>query len=335
MMVNHVPPFNFYEHMKARVQKSFNTMVHFNNLFHVLLARFDIDLGEDTNIPPEMLMGMLMTHGHVGVREVDGKLWAFPGSRSGEVVGYRPDSYVGAISNIEGKQDTVYDKTYNPDGNWVVIKYNATESPELSLFQYANILAEIDVSEKMNVLFSRFIRIPKVHDEKSRIAVKECIKNIFKGEFDCVVSDNTLNDVQQFLEGQTEDPFLDLVDVKMIDKLQYLNQYRDNIIKRFFQIAGQKTQVTSKLAQMSPDEVHANDSMSLILATACLDWIQKGFDEVNERFNRNWAIKFSKCWEDEVQEMDNDNMENTDEMDGGDSDERDGQSDETGDTENS
>lgn len=306
MMV--IPPINFYENMKAKCQKSFNTLTHFNTLFNMMLARFEIDLGEDTNIPPDMLMGMLMTHGHVGVREVDGKLWAFNGCRTGSIKGYRPNEYQGQLSDVEGRQGKVYDPNYEPEGEWVVIKYNATETPELSLYQFANILAEIDVSEKMNVLFSRFLRIPKVGSEKEKIAIKETIKNIFEGRFDAVVSDNTLNDVQKFLDADSRDSYLDLVDVDKIDKLQYLNQYRDNIMKRFGQIMGQKMQVTSKLAQMSPDEIHANDSFCLILATASLEWIKKGFEQVNTRFNRNWSIKWSPCFLDEVAEMNNNGL---------------------------
>lgn len=309
-----MPPINWYENLKAKTQKNFNTLTHFDNLFNMMLARFEIDLGDDTNIPPEVLLGMLMTNGNVGIREVDGKLWAFHGCRCGEIVGYRPKDYCGQLSQVEGRQGRVYDETYEPNGDWVVIKYNATETPELCLYQFANILAEIDVSEKMNVLFSRFLRVPKVHTEKERIAIKECIKNIFEGRFDAVVSDNTLNDVQQFLDATDGEPYLDLVDVDKIDKLQYLNQYRDNIMKRFGQILGQKMQVTSKMAQMSPDEVHANDSFSLILANASLEWIKKGFDDVNKRFGRNWTIDWSPCFLDEVEEMENDNMQDSDEI---------------------
>lgn len=309
MITNAIPLFNFYDHLKDKVQKGYNNRVHFNNLFNMMLSRFDVDLGEDTNIPPEALLGMLMVNGNVGVREVKGKLWAFPGSRCGEIIGYRPAGYIGQLPDLEGREGKVYDATYNPNGDWVVIKYNATETPELSLYQFASILAEIDVSEKVNVLFSRFMRIPKVRDTKERLQIVETINNIRDGKVDALVSDNALSDVQRFLDGTNTEPFLDLVDVNQIDKLQYLNQYRDNIMKRFGQILGQKMQVTSKMAQMSPDEVHANDSFSLILANETLDWIKKGFDDVNARFGRNWTIDWSDCFADEVAEMSENNEE--------------------------
>ena len=141
-----------------------------------------------------------------------------------------------------------------------------------------------------------------VHDEKEKTAIVNTIKNIIDGKVDAWVSDNVHAD--EIIDGVQKEPFLDLTDVKEIDKLQYLNQYRDNIIKRFFQIYGQKSQVTSKMAQMSVKEAGANDSLSMILTLDALRQREKFCDEINRLFGMNVSVKLSKCWEDEVKEMD-------------------------------
>ena len=301
---------NFYEHMKPKAQKAFNVNLHFDKLFNVLLTRFVWD-GLPDNIPAQFIEGYLITNGTCGVRKVGKDLWAFPGSHCGETKGYLPKDYVGCLPNVQGLQGEI-------GKVWAVGFNNWTATPEFLLYQYSNILGEIDVSEKVNVMFSRFMRIPKVHDEKDKLVVKQAIQNIADGKIDAIVSDNVMAEIGKFFETPNEDPFLDLVDVKEVDKLQYLNQYRDNIIKRFFQVYGQKSQVTSKMAQMSPDEVHANDSLAMILSDEALNCRQKFCDDVNALFGTNWSVSYNRCWKDEIQEMNNDDMTNVDEMGGDD-----------------
>ena len=314
--------FDFYGHMKPKFQKVFNAQVHWDKLFNVLLERFEYG-GLPDNIQQRFLEGILLCNGTAGITKVGSDLWAVPGSYAGNTKGYLPEEYFGVLPNVDAKRGKIGE-------TWAVGLNNETAMPELILYQYAHILSEIDVSEKCNVLFSRFMRIPKVGSEKEKIAVKEAIQNITDGKIDALVSENILTEMQKFCETNPDEPFLDLVDVRQVDKIQYLNQYRDNIIKRFFQIYGQKSQVTSKMAQMSPDEVHANDSMSLILTQQALRCREKMCDDVNALFGTNWSVKLSKCWADEVQEMENESMVTDDEM-GGDED----AGTETGETEQS
>lgn len=312
--------FDFYGHMKPKFQKAFNAQVHWDKLFNVLLSRFEYG-GLPDNIQQRFLEGVLLCNGTAGITKVGEDLWAIPGSYCGNTVGYLPEEYFGILPNVDARRGKIGEQ-------WAVGLNNETAMPELILYQYAHILSEIDVSEKCNVLFSRFMRIPKVSNEREKTAVKAAIQNITDGKIDALVSDNVLNEVQQFMDYAPEEPFLDLVDVRQIDKIQYLNQYRDNIIKRFFQIYGQKTQVTSKMAQMSPDEVHANDSMALILTTQALRCREKMCEDVNTLFGTNWTVKLSECWEDEIEEMENDEMNTADEMGG----EEDGSTTETNET---
>lgn len=294
---------NFYDAMKPKYKKAFNEAVHWNNLFNVLLSRFEWD-GLPDNIPQEFLEGILITNGTVGLgKDLNGtdEYWAVPGSYNNEIVGYLPTHYTGTITNVrvDGKV-----------GEDVVVGWNnSTLKPDLIIMQFASILAEIDVSENANVLFARDMRIPKVRDEKEKRAIVESIKNIRDGKLDAWVSDNIHAD--ELLNGIKEEPFLDLTDPDKIQLLQYLNQYRDNIIKRFFQIFGQKSQVTSKMAQMSVKEAGANDSLSMILTLDALKQREKFCEEANRVFGMNLSVKLTKCWEDEVKEMDEEQGEPT------------------------
>ena len=295
---------NFYDFMKPKMQKKFNETMHFDKLFNVLLSRFDWE-NIPENIPENFIEGFLLTNGTVGMTKVNGNIYAIPGSYCGDVKGYLPTEYVGVLPNVNAKQGKI-------GTEWIVGINNYTRMPEFILYQYASILSEIDVSEKCNILFSRFLKIPKVGSEKERIAVIDSINQILNGNISAVVSDNILKNASAFMESIPGDDFLDLVDVKEVDKLQYLNQYRDNIIKRFFQMYGQKTQVTSKMAQMSTSEIHSNDSLSLILTLQSLHCREIFCDECNKAFGLSMSVKLSECWKDEQEEMYNNVVDDTD-----------------------
>lgn len=299
---------NFYDILKPKYQKDLAEAIHFNNLFNVLLARFDWS-GLPENIPQEFLEGILITNGTVGLgRDLNGTglLWAVPGSYNDEIVGYLPTNYHGQCTNVrvDGKV-----------GEEVAVGWNnSTLKPDIILMQFASILADIDVSEKCNVHYARDSKIPKAHDEKEKQAILTAIKNIREGKLDAIVSDNI--HAKELIEGIPEENILELTDIRDIDKLQYLNQYRDNIIKRFFLIYGQKTQVTSKLAQMSVDEANSNDSLSMILTLDALRQREKFCDECNRLFGLTMSVKLSKCWADELAEMEadvNDDLSQTEE----------------------
>lgn len=288
--------FNFYDRMKPKCQKLFNHSIHWNNLLRLLLSRTEWDGLPDT-IPEEFLKGFAIMNGTVGVgRAKDGNLYCFEGSYHGDIVGYLPERYQGQLTN------------FNFDGlvdiDIAVGLNNATRTPDFDLWQYASILSEIDVSEKVNVLFSRFMRVPRAKDEKDRAAIVETITNIANGKIDAIVSNNIQADARALLtDGSLSEPFLDLTDVDKVDKLQYLNQYRENVVKRFFQHYGQKSSVGTKLAQMTEAETSVGDSIPLIGLFEWLHYQEKLSEDMNRIFGLNTSVKLGKAWADEVAEM--------------------------------
>lgn len=287
----------FYDKLKSKQKKNFSELTHFLNLFNVLLSMFIWD-GLPETIMQEQLEGILISNGTVGIGEIDGNYYCGFGSYCGEVKGFLPEQYqfaVQGIGDLMGK--------WSDDGNIVVGWNNATYTPDMILAQYASILTEIDVSERLNVLFARLCKIPKVRDQKDKIAVENSINALLTGKIDAFVSHNTLDARELLSDGLSrEDTFLDISDVDKIDKLQYLNQYRDNVIKRFFQIYGISTQVTGKLAQQSQDEIHSNDDVSLTLFYSRYQYRKKLSEDLNKRFGWNTSVKISPAWLDSFAE---------------------------------
>lgn len=284
--------FNPYEMMKAKAKKNYDESLHYLNLYNVITSMFEYKGLPDT-LRPEFLELMLVTQGTAPIAKINGELYTGVGGYCGNVVNFIPTEYQFTNVGVGDFRGTI--------GKNIVVGWNnATTSPDLSLLQYSSILTEIDVSERLNVIFSRFLRIPKVADNKERKAIEDCVQSIMKGQFTAVVSDN----IQEILSDTDKDnKFLDLVDVKEVDKLQYLNQYRDNVIKRFFQQYGQGMQSTAKLAQQTTDELHGNDCISLILPKQKLYYRKKMCDDINSLFATDISVDFSECWKEQVEEM--------------------------------
>lgn len=285
--------FNPYTHLKSKCKKDFDDSIHLAYLTNVMLSMFEYKNLPET-IPAWVLETILISEGTAGITEIDGKLYTGTGGFCGNVINFLPVEYQITNTGVGSKRGKI--------GESFAVGYNnSILSPDFSIMQTASILAEIDVSERCNVLFSRFLRIPRVSDTKEKTAIENAVKSISEGKFEAVISKNILDDI---LSGENpNEKFIDLVDIKEIDKLQYLNQYRDNIIKRFFQIYGQGMQTTSKLAQQTTDELHGNDAISLIIPFDKLKCRQKMCEDVNKIFGTDVSVDFSLCWKDSVDEM--------------------------------
>lgn len=280
-----------YDMLKAKQKKALDNSMHLAQLTNILITMFEYKNLPET-LPSWLIETILMTQGTCGVCKINGELYTGTGSYCGDVKNFVPTRY--QITNVGvGSKEGEIGKDFAVGLN------NSVFAPDWYVSQTASILTEIDVSERCNVLFSRLLRIPRVNDSKEKKAVESCVKAILEGRFEAVVSDNVLDDIL----NQKGDKFLDLVDIKEIDKLQYLNQYRDNIIKRFFQVYGQGLQSTAKLAQQTNDELHGNDTVSMILAVDRLNCRKKFVEDINSIFGTDISVDFSECWKDQREEM--------------------------------
>lgn len=226
-------------------------------------------------LPAEWLEGYLITTGTVGVGLIDGDLYCAPGSYTGDYNGYLPTEYRAEVLN-KGQLAGVVGKD-------VVVGWNnAIRSPDLDIWHTAQMLHEVDVSERIVTIFTRLLRIPKAKSDGEKEAIEEAIVKLLAGDITAVTSDNVLQDVLG--SGSDADRFLDLVDPQQVDQLQYLNQYRDNLLKRFMQRRGHSMTVTAKLAQQTNAEMHGADSYSIIYPLQQLHYRQRMLDDIKRIF---------------------------------------------------
>lgn len=248
------------------------------------LSTFMYDGLPDT-IPAEWLEGYLITNGTVGIGKIGGELYCAAGGYCGNYNGYLPDHYLAEVVS-KGELYGVWGKDIAVGWN------NAIRTPDLDIWHTADMLTEVDISERIVTVFTRLLRIPKAKDDAEKEAIEEAIKALLKGDLTAVASSNTLQDLVG--SASDADHFLDLVDPQQVDQLQYLNQYRDNLIKRYMQRRGHSMTITTKLAQQTNAEMHGADSYSMIYPLQQLHYRQLMCDEINRLFGTSITVEFSE-----------------------------------------
>ena len=272
-------------------KNSENYFRYLTELFELQINQFEYDGLPDT-IPHEFLEMYLLINGNCAIGKPKGEsdIYCAIGSYNGDYNGYLPKSYTAAVIGL----NEISGDWYGKNKSVVVAKNNNMGIPEFDIPFTADVLNQIDISEKMNVIFTRFARIPFVENDKEKAQIESAIKSIIRGDYTAIASRDIADSFEKFIEGAAEkDKFLDLVDVDKVNGLQYLNQYRDNVFKRFLCRRGYMVQTTSKLAQQTNAEMHGADSYAFLYPLQQLKQREKMCNEINAMFGTKISVSFN------------------------------------------
>lgn len=198
-----------------------------------------------------------------------------------------------AICSTDNGEVKQFDDWFNnPD---VAIMFNNRMlTADMNVGRFANLLTEIELSMKFNVIYSRLYPIPVAKDSKVRKALEEALNSMDVGKFVTILNDDALSN--ELGEGSGVD-IVNITDVKNADKIQYLAHFRDDLSRWFYSIYGMNSQGSSKLAQQTQDEVNQDCDATMIIPRDRLNEAQKGIDMCNKKFGWNATVKFSASWE--------------------------------------
>lgn len=278
---------NPYDFMKSKTQNKVRYTAYANILFNTMLEMFDYNGLPDT-IPKRFLETILHTTGEVFVSKINDELIASHGTLSGEIDAYGLGTNCVAVcptGSAEGVRNI--DIAYGVN--------NDTATPDMIIYWIANLLAETDKSIKLNVIYSRLLKIPKVGNEKDKATFKELLKKVMDGEPEVFVSSNALD-----LELGAGTETFELTDANKIDKLPYLTQFFEDCLKRFYCFYGQPMQNQNKRAQSISDEIHGQDSVSMILPLQMLKCRQALCENINNIFGTKISVDFNPLWKIEL-----------------------------------
>ena len=276
-----------FEYMKNKTQNRVRYATYSNLLFNTMLEMFEWQNLPDT-IPKRFLENILHTTGEVFISRINDKLIASHGTLSGEVDEYGLGTECIAVcprGEAQGKRGI--DIAYGIN--------NDSATPDMLIYWIAHLLAESDKSIKLNVIYSRLLKIPKVATDKDKAMFEEILQKVMDGEPKAFASSDSLD-----LELGAGTETFELTDANKIDKLPYLTQFFEDCLKRFYNFYGQPMQNQNKRAQSISDEIHGQDSVSFILPMQMLKCRQALCEEVNRIFGTHISVDFSPVWKVEL-----------------------------------
>lgn len=206
-----------------------------------------------------------------------------------------------AIDNGSGYDDFGFGKDYvahtrmgrefrgklNDTG--VIVRPFSSRRPIKVFQKLAEDLAELDMSEKFLVKWSRVAPFFITNDTRTKEALVQVIKSVWDGNILPMVSDNIL---KPLTENSKPVELIDVMQSDRVKDLQYLEQHKETIIKHIAELFGLPYQVSTKKAQQSVDEINSgNGGISYIIP---MD-IKKNFDIFSKNIKKAFGIevKFS------------------------------------------
>ena len=273
-----------------------NLLRHLVTLFSLQCSQFVYE-GLPETLPQAFIEYYLALNGTIAVGKVKelgdkSDIYLAMGAYNGNYNGYLPEEYTAAVTGI----GEISGKWYGDNKTVIVGKNNLMGAPEFDIPFTAEVLSQVDISEKVNVIFARLNRIPYADNDTEKQAIESAIKAIVEGDVYAVANRGVKSKFEELIEQSKVEgeKFLDLVDVDKINGLQYLNQYRDNVMKRFLSRRGYMVQTTSKLAQQTNSEIHGSDSYALLYPLEQLRERRKMVESINSLFGTSITVRFNE-----------------------------------------
>lgn len=281
-----------FSHMKAKYQNLIREESYFSQLLLADEMMFDYqNLPESIN--PKFLEDYLNISGACGICKSDDEYLICPyGARNGELNQYGlGEKLIGNTMNGKTVSGTIGE-------DCVLIYNNSAYMPQFDLMIDSDMLAQIEKSCGINVLFSRIAPVYSAPNDATQNALKLIIANVLEGNLETVTSSNVF-DALNLSDGGIK--MLDVTHPEKIQYIQYLSEYYDAVLRRHFSRRGLTLRTGTKAAQQSRDEINGMDSVSWYNPVNKLIERRRGFAEFNRIFDENVVVDFSEVWKQEYE----------------------------------
>lgn len=221
-------------------------------------------------------------------------------------IGDKPDpDGLGTIAICVFGDGTVKEVKDWRDSEDIIVCWNAWDySLDLNIPDTARKLQIADVSLNMLVTNSRLHPMPVARDSKEKNAIEEAQQNILDGKEQTVIAQG---DTQELLDAignaSSKIDVLTLTDPSAAVHIQNISQYREDLLRWFWNIYGMDSRGTSKRAQQSVEEVDQGGDLSMVIPMSRWRARQEEALQVRAKCGSpEAACDFSTCWKSRIME---------------------------------
>lgn len=204
------------------------------------------------------------------------------------------------------------------DSDDIIVCWNAWDySLDLNIPDTARKIQIADVSLDMLVKNSRLHPIPVARDSKEKNAIENAQQNIIDGTEQTVIAQG---DTQELLDAignaSSKIDVLSLTDPASAVHIQNISQYREDLLRWFWNIYGMDSRGTSKRAQQSVEEVDQGGDLSMVIPMSRWRARQEEVEQVRIKCGApDAACDFSTCWKSRIMEAVTVDEETAEELD--------------------
>lgn len=298
-----------FKEIKEKYRKNERFLYYYTMLECALMSKFKFE-----NLPastyPEYIMSALIHSGSVGFDFLDGSPFFGIPTTSGVTMYYNQPKYAQLVNPL-------YSGNTKEIGEDIAVGWNNYKhTPEFDIPRIANIFAEIDTSIYSAVLNSRVAPTVLARNSKEKAMFDKLFNDIYNGKLNVAKLENVLSDYY----GQTNNDdsqkkmVISLTDTGAVDKIQYLSKLFDDLLRRWCNWHGKPMQNTSKMAQVTTDELNESQAFSKIYTYQQYELLSRFIEDVNKINDLNISVGFSDSWkefernEKEISDFVNDSM---------------------------
>lgn len=270
-----------YGALKNKVKNRIREGSYADVIFNMLTNMFIWDLDNIYN--SREIEALLLTHGHCAIVKKDSNYILCYGSFGGDL-DYNGIGKNFIATSLNGRYTKEF-KNWKENKNIQVFFNNWTNTPDLNISRYSNLLAEIDKSLEIGVVNTRLTNMLGVTDENNKTKFEEALKLVQEGKPAIVASISNL--LTEEINGQR----IDITESDKVDKLQYLSMLHNEITTRLMNLYGINSNNTLKMAQQTADEFKVGEEFSKVLPNIRFDVREKMLDEANKKFGTEWTVE--------------------------------------------
>ena len=201
----------------------------------------------------------------------------------------------------DGTVKEVRDWRFSED---IIVCWNAWDySMDLNIPDTARKIQIADVSLDMLVKNSRMHPMPVARDSKEEASIRDAQENILNGETSTVVSQGDTAEILDAIGNtQSQIEVLSLTDPNAAVHIQNITQYREDLLRWFWNIYGMDSRGTTKRAQQSVEEVDQGGDLSMIIPLSRWRARQEEAAEVSAKCGVTATCDFTTCWKSRIAE---------------------------------
>lgn len=183
-----------------------------------------------------------------------------------------------------------YALTLDVDKDCILIYNNSALYPDYIFTAYAEQLTETDVTMDKLIKWARMNPIPKAKTNEDIAKFTTAMQRILDGDDITVLSD----DLAAFTDGHStiDDNVLRLTDESAIDKMHFIDEHHEQLVRRLATLGGLPFSTTAKSAQNLTDELHDMDALATFIINDRAACRRDGFERAAAFMKEKAGIDF-------------------------------------------